>query len=117
MRFDYDDDDDGRRSPLGRCDDRWPATVADAAAVLLSVAVFWCLLRVNVAPALTAFPGGSVASVFFMYVVGVAGGRAAAVVDSLPPLLGMMVGGIVLQNCRLYSVTEDWCVHLVAIMR
>jgi len=102
---------------LARCDDRWPAVAAHAASVALAACVVWYLLRVNLAPALTAVPGGSVASVFLLYVAGAAAGRAAAAVDGLPPLLGMMVAGIALQNCGLYTVTEDWCVQLVAIMR
>lgn len=105
------------RKLLGRCDDRWPAAVADAAAVLLLVAVAWCLLEVNVASNLMAVPGGSVASVFELCAVGAAAGQAAAAVSGLPPLLGMMMAGIVLQNCGLYTVTVGWCIQLVTIMR
>lgn len=116
------DDAAGKRNGCGRklldrCDDRWPVAVADTAAVLLLVAVAWCLLDVNVADDLMAVPGGSVASVFELCAFGAAAGRAAAVVSGLPPLLGMMAAGIVLQNCGLYTVTVDWCVRLVAIMR
>lgn len=108
---------DSGRTWLSRCDDRWPATVANAAAMILSVAVAWCLLRVNVTPALMAVPGGSVASMFVLYVAGAAAGRAAGLIPGVPPLLGMMLAGIALQNCGLYSVTDEWCVELVAIMR
>lgn len=102
------------RSPI---DERWPSTAACVASVLIAVLVAWCLLYVNVTPALMAVPGGSVASLFLLYVVSVAAGQAVAVVGDLPPLLGMMVAGIALQNCGLYTVTVDWCVHLVSIMR
>lgn len=98
-------------------DDRWPSAVAGAASALVAVLVAWCLLYVNVTPALMAVPGGSVASVFLLYVVSVVAGQAVAAVGGLPPLLGMMVAGIALQNCGLYTVTADWCVHLVSIMR
>ncbi|XP_060861285.1 sodium/hydrogen exchanger 9B2-like isoform X2 [Metopolophium dirhodum] len=104
-------------SLLSWSDNRWPATSADAIAVVLSVAVAWCLLHVNVAPALMAVPGGSVASIFMLYVAGLATGCAVDVVGGLPPLLGMMVAGIALQNFGLYTVTANWCVNLVAIMR
>lgn len=104
-------------SLLARSDHRWPATAADAIAVLLSVAVAWCLLRVNVTPSLMAVPGGSVASIFMLYVAGLAAGHAVDVVGGLPPLLGMMLAGIALQNFGLYTVTAPWCVRLVAIMR
>ncbi|CAI6343142.1 unnamed protein product [Macrosiphum euphorbiae] len=104
-------------SLLSWSDNRWPATSADAIAVVLSVAVAWCLLRVNVAPALMAVPGGSVASIFMLYVVGQAAGCVVDVAGGLPPLLGMMVAGIALQNFGLYTVTANWCVNLVAIMR
>ncbi|XP_050056472.1 sodium/hydrogen exchanger 9B1-like isoform X3 [Aphis gossypii] len=104
-------------SLLARSDHRWPATAADAIAVLLSVAVAWCLLRVNVTPSLMAVPGGSVASMFMLYVAGLAAGHAVDAAGGLPPLLGMMLAGIALQNFGLYTVTAPWCVHLVAIMR
>lgn len=104
-------------SLLSWSDGRWPATVADTIAVVLSVAVAWCLLLVNVSPALMAVPGGSVASIFMLYVAGLAAGHAVDVVGGLPPLLGMMVAGIALQNVGLYTVTASWCVQLVAIMR
>ncbi|XP_029342199.1 sodium/hydrogen exchanger 9B2-like [Acyrthosiphon pisum] len=104
-------------SLLSWSDNRWPATSADAIAVVLSVVVAWCLLRVNVAPALMAVPGGSVASIFMLYVAGLAAGCVVDVVGGLPPLLGMMVAGIALQNVGLYTVTANWCVNLVAIMR
>ncbi|XP_060853698.1 sodium/hydrogen exchanger 9B2-like isoform X1 [Rhopalosiphum padi] len=104
-------------SLLAWSDARWPATAADAIAVLLSVVVAWCLLWVNVTPALMAVPGGSVASIFLLYVAGLAAGHAVDVVGGLPPLLGMMVAGIALQNFGLYTVTANWCIHLVTIMR
>ncbi|XP_015365605.1 PREDICTED: mitochondrial sodium/hydrogen exchanger 9B2-like [Diuraphis noxia] len=104
-------------SLLSWSDNRWPATVAEAIAVVLSVAVAWCLLLVNVTPALMAVPGGSVASIFMLYVAGLAAGHIVDVVGGLPPLLGMMVAGIALQNFGLYTVTANWCDHLVAIMR
>lgn len=104
-------------SLLTRLDNRWPATTANAAAVVLTVAMAWFLLYVNVTPALMAVPGGSIASIFLLYVAGLATGHAVDMVGSLPPLLGMMVAGIVLQNLGLYTVTADWCIHLVAIMR
>ncbi|XP_025202540.1 sodium/hydrogen exchanger 9B2-like isoform X2 [Melanaphis sacchari] len=123
VRVDHATDNGRGRRPshpsslLARFDDRWPATAADAIAVLLSVAVAWCLLCVNVTPALMAVPGGSVASIFMLYAVGLAAGHAVDVVGGLPPLLGMMVAGIALQNLGLYTVTAEWCVQLVAIMR
>ncbi|XP_022174709.1 sodium/hydrogen exchanger 9B2-like isoform X2 [Myzus persicae] len=104
-------------SLLSWSDKRWPATAADAVAVLLSAAVAWCLLLVNVSPGLMAVPGGSVASIFMLYVAGLAAGHAVDVVGGLPPLLGMMVAGIALQNLGMYTVTANWCINLVAIMR
>ncbi|XP_025414172.1 sodium/hydrogen exchanger 9B2-like isoform X2 [Sipha flava] len=104
----------GHRSLI---DERWPSTVAGIASTLVAVLVAWCLLCVNVTPALMAVPGGSVASVFLLYVVSMAAGRAVAAVGGLPSLLGMMLAGIALQNCGLYTVTADWCVRLVSIMR
>lgn len=112
-----DDRGDRGRPLLARLDDGTPAAAANLAAVLLSALIAWCLLLVNVTPELMAVPGGSVASMFLLYAAGVAAGRAVAAVGGLPPLLGMMVAGIALQNCGLYTVTADWCVRLVAIMR
>lgn len=115
-RVQFVDRDDGR-SLWDRFDERWPSTLTNAAAALLAVAITWFLLRVNVSPALMAVPGGSVASIFMLYVAGVAAGRAVAMIGGMPPLLGMMVAGIALQNCGLYTVTAQWCIHLVTIMR
>lgn len=109
----------GHGRPWTALDGRVPSTAARLVAVVVAVAVAWCLLRVNVARELTAVPGGSVASVFALYVAGAAAGRLTATVGRgrLPPLLGMMVAGVALQNCGLYTVTDDWCVQLVAVMR
>lgn len=104
---------DGR----GRIDDWWPSTAADVAATLLTVAIAWYLLCANLDGGLMSVPGGSVASLFVLYAAGLAGGRLMSAIGGLPPLLGMMVAGIVLQNCGLYTVTDRWCVHLVSVMR
>lgn len=117
VRFINDNDDTGVQWLLDRLDGAWPAAASRALAVLLAVLIAWYLLRVNVAPALTAVPGGSVASLFVLYAVSTAAARAVGAVQGLPPLLGMMVAGIALQNCGLYSVTADWCVELVSILR
>lgn len=118
----------GRRPDGGAPGHGWPwnafdgpaaSAAARLAAVVVAVAVAWYLLRVNVDDRLTAVPGGSAASVFALYVAGVAAGRLTDAVGRgrLPPLLGMMVAGIALQNCGLYTVTDGWCVDLVVIMR
>ncbi|VVC29109.1 Hypothetical protein CINCED_3A013145 [Cinara cedri] len=117
VRFISDNNDTGVRWLLDRLDGRWPATAAHAVAVLLAVLVFWYLLRVNVNPSLMAVPGGSVASLFMLYLVSMVAARAMGAINGMPPLLGMMVAGIALQNCGLYTVTVDWCIELVVILR
>lgn len=117
VRFINDNHDTGVQWLLDRLDSAWPATAGSAVAVLLAVLIAWCLFRVNVTPALMAVPGGSVASLFILYGVSMAAARAVGTVEGLPPLLGMMVAGIALQNCGLYTVTADWCVELVSILR
>lgn len=116
-RFSVFSNSQSQQSLLDRFDNRWPAVVGHLAAVLLAVFVAWGLLLMNVSPKLMAVPGGSVASIFLLYVVSMAVGHAVGAIAKLPPLLGMMVAGIALQNCGLYTVTVDWCVLLVTIMR
>lgn len=116
-REQLDSADNRQLSLLNWFDGRRPAAAGHLAAVLLAVLVTWCLMLVNVSPELTAVPGGSLASIFLLYVVSMAAGQAVGAIAELPELLGMMVAGIVLQNCGLYTVTTDWCVLLVAIMR
>lgn len=108
----------GRRdvTAMGWCDDKLPATMANAAAAIVSVAIVWCLLRVNTTPELMAVPGGSLASIFVLYVVGTVAGWLIGKIGGLPPLLGMMLAGIFLRNVGLYTVT-GWCFHLVSTMR
>lgn len=102
--------------PARWCDGRLPATVANHVALLVAVAIAWLLMYVNVAPELTAFPGGSLTSIFLVYVTGTVAGRLITKVGGLPPLLGMMLAGIVLRNTGLYTV-NGWCSDLVAAMR
>ncbi|XP_025202600.1 sodium/hydrogen exchanger 9B2-like [Melanaphis sacchari] len=97
-------------------DERLPAAAANALAILLAVAIAWTLLYVNVPSELMVVPGGSLASIFLVYVTGTAAGKLIAKVGGLPPLLGMMLAGIALQNSGLYNVT-GWCFELVSIMR
>ncbi|XP_015364906.1 PREDICTED: mitochondrial sodium/hydrogen exchanger 9B2-like [Diuraphis noxia] len=99
-----------------RCDNRLLATAANLAAAILAVAIAWTLLYVNVSPELMAMPGGSLASIFVLYVTGTVAGWLITKVGGLPPLLGMMLAGIALQNSGLYNVT-GWCFHLVSTMR
>lgn len=113
----FDSADNRQSSLLNWFDDPWPAAAGHLVAVLLAVLVTWGLMLVNVSTELTAVPGGSLASIFLLYVISMAAGQAVGAIAELPPLLGMMVAGIVLQNCGLYTVTTDWCVLLVAIMR
>jgi len=98
------------------CDNRLPATAASVTAAILAVAIAWTLLYVNVSPELMAMPGGSLASIFVLYVTGTVAGKLITKVGGLPPLLGMMLAGIALQNSGLYNVT-GWCFHLVSSMR
>lgn len=105
-----------RTQTMGWCDDKVPATVANAAAAVVSVVIAWCLLYVTTSPELMAVPGGSLASVFMVYVAGTVAGRLITKVGGLPPLLGMMLAGIALRNTGLYTVT-GWCTHLVSTMR
>jgi hypothetical protein len=110
--------EDGRRdvTAMGWCDDKLPATVTNFAAAVVAVAIVWCLLRVNTTPELMAIPGGSLASIFVLYVTGTVAGWLVGKLGGLPPLLGMMLAGIFLQNTGLYTVT-GWCFHLVSTMR
>lgn len=106
----------GRTAVMGWCDDKLPATAANAAAVVVAVAIAWCLLYVTTSKELMAVPGGSLASIFMVYVAGTVAGRLITKVGGLPPLLGMMLAGIALRNTGLYTVT-GWCFHLVSTMR
>lgn len=99
-----------------RCDNRLMATAANLAAAILAVAIAWTLLYVNISPELMAMPGGSLASIFVLYVTGTVAGWLITKIGGLPPLLGMMLAGIALQNSGLYNVT-GWCFHLVSTMR
>ncbi|XP_050431787.1 sodium/hydrogen exchanger 9B2-like isoform X2 [Adelges cooleyi] len=99
------------------CDHRMSAALSSCFTVLFSVVIVWYLLYVNLSPYLTAFPGGSVTSLYLLYVAGAAAGWLVEEVAGLPPLLGMLVAGIALQNCGLYVLKASWCIHLVAIMR
>lgn len=116
VQFHGGNGDDGVPARSQWCDEKVPATVANLAAVLAAVAIAWLLLYVNVAPELMAVPGGGLASIFVVYLSGTVAGRLMAKVGGLPPLLGMMVAGIVVRNAGLYTVT-DWCVDLVATLR
>ncbi|XP_022174970.1 sodium/hydrogen exchanger 9B2-like [Myzus persicae] len=98
------------------CDNRLPATAANLVAAILAVVIAWTLLYVNISPELMAMPGGSLASIFVLYVTGTVAGWLITKVGGLPPLLGMMLAGIALQNSGLYNVT-GWCFHLVSTMR
>lgn len=98
------------------CDNRLPATAANVMAAILAIAIAWTLLYVNVSPELMAIPRGSLASIFVLYVTGTVAGQLITKVGGLPPLLGMMLAGIALQNSGLYNVT-GWCFHLVSNMR
>ncbi|XP_026804473.1 sodium/hydrogen exchanger 9B2-like [Rhopalosiphum maidis] len=97
-------------------DERLPSIAANVVAMILAVAIAWTLLYVNVSPELMAVPGGSLASIFMLYVTGTVAGQLITKVGGLPPLLGMMLAGIALQNSGLYNVT-GWCFHLVSTMR
>jgi len=99
-----------------RCDNRLLSTMANLVAAILAVAIAWTLLYVNISPELMAMPGGSLASIFVLYVTGTVAGWLITKVGGLPPLLGMMLAGIALQNSGLYNVT-GWCFHLVSTMR
>lgn len=99
------------------CDGRLPASGADAAAVLAAVVIAWFLLYVNSAAELMAVPGGSLSSIFIVYAAGTAAGRLMTAVGGLPALFGMMLAGIALRNCGLYTVTVPWCIQLVSAMR
>lgn len=110
--------EDGRRdvTAMAWCDDKLPATVANAAAAVAAVAIVWFLLRVNTTAELMAVPGGNLASIFVLYVVGTVAGWLIGKIGGLPPLLGMMLAGIFLRNTGLYTV-NGWCLHLVSSMR
>ncbi|KAF0756493.1 sodium/hydrogen exchanger 9B2-like [Aphis craccivora] len=99
-----------------RCGGRLPVIAANIAATVLAVAISWTLLYVNVSPELMSVPGGSLASIFMLYVTGTVSGQLITKVGGLPPLLGMMLAGIALQNSGLYNVT-GWCFQLVSTMR
>jgi len=106
----------GNATPTHWCDDKLPATVANLLAAVLAVAIAWCLLYVNVSPELMHVPGGSLASIFLVYLTGTLAGRLMTKIGGLPPLFGMMLAGILLQNTGLYNVT-GWCAQLVSTMR
>lgn len=116
VQFHGGNGDDGAPARNQWCDEKVPATVANLAAVLAAVAIAWLLLYVNVASELMAVPGGGLASIFVVYLSGTVAGRLTAKVGGLPPLLGMMVAGIVVRNAGLYTVT-GWCEDLVAKLR
>ncbi|XP_050538581.1 sodium/hydrogen exchanger 9B2-like isoform X2 [Daktulosphaira vitifoliae] len=99
------------------CDRQLPALVSSFLAVLLSIGIVWYLFYINLSPHLTNFPGGSITSLYLLYVCGAAGGWLIDKIAGMPSLLGMLIAGIILQNCGLYVVRTEWCVHLVAIMR
>ncbi|VVC29111.1 Hypothetical protein CINCED_3A022735 [Cinara cedri] len=98
------------------CDGKLPATAANVAVALVSVAIAWCLLYVNTTKELMTPPTGSLASIFVLYVTGLVAGQLITKVGGLPPLLGMMLAGIALRNSGLYNIT-GWCTHLVSTMR
>ncbi|XP_026804820.1 sodium/hydrogen exchanger 9B2-like [Rhopalosiphum maidis] len=118
----FDHSDDARENGTGDvvamswCDDRLPATVANVAAAIIGVAIAWSLLYVNVSPELMAVPGGSLSSIFMLYVIGAAAGWVINKIIGLPPRFGMLLAGIALQNAGLYTVT-GWCSHLVSFIR
>lgn len=101
---------------MGWCDRKWPATVANLVAVIVSVVIVWGFLYVEISPALMTVPGGSLSTIFMVYVAGSVAGMLITKIGNMPPLLGMMLAGIVLRNTGLYTV-DGWCVQLVASMR
>ncbi|KAF0699042.1 sodium/hydrogen exchanger 9B2-like [Aphis craccivora] len=116
-RFDRDGDcTAGDVVTMAWCDDRLPATAANVAAAIVGVALAWSLLYVNVSPELMAVPGGSLSSIFMLYVIGAVAGWLINRIVGLPPRFGMLLTGIALQNAGLYTVT-GWCSQLVSFIR
>ncbi|XP_025202542.1 sodium/hydrogen exchanger 9B2-like [Melanaphis sacchari] len=113
---DSGDDCTGDVVAMAWCDERLPATAANAAAAVVGVAIAWSLLYVNVSPTLMAVPGGSLSSIFMLYVTGTVAGWLINKIVGLPPRFGMLLAGIALQNAGLYTVT-GWCSHLVTFIR
>lgn len=119
------DDGDGQQRRLDRsgdvaamawCDARLPATAANIAAAIVGVGLAWSLLYVNVSSELMAVPGGSLSSIFMLYVTGAVAGKLIYEIVGLPPRFGMLLAGIALQNAGLYTVT-GWCSQLVSFIR
>lgn len=106
----------GDVATMGWCDDKLPATVSNFAAWTVAVAIAWFLLYVNVDTELMAVPTGSLSSIFLLYVVGTLAGKLITKIGGLPPLFGMMLAGIILQNTGMYNVS-GWCLQLVSKMR
>lgn len=109
-------DGGGDAGTMGWCDGKWPATAANFAAAIVAVVIVWLLLHVEMPPELMVVPGGSLSSIFMVYVAGTVAGMLITKLGGLPPLLGMMLAGIALRNTGLYTV-DGWCFQLVATMR
>lgn len=110
---------DGGRDAAGMidwCDGKWPATVANMVAAIVAVVIVWLLLHVEMPSNLMVVPGGSLSSIFMVYVAGTVAGILITKIGGLPPLLGMMLAGIALRNTGFYTV-DGWCFQLVATMR
>ncbi|XP_050538588.1 sodium/hydrogen exchanger 9B2-like [Daktulosphaira vitifoliae] len=111
------DDLDQQNHHIHWYDKRLMAILSDYSMIILSIIITWCLLYVNLTPYLMAVPGGSIASFFILYVAGYGLGWLVEKLANLPPLLGMLVAGIVIQNLGLYNVEVEWCIKFVAIAR
>ncbi|XP_022175088.1 sodium/hydrogen exchanger 9B2-like [Myzus persicae] len=110
-------DHSGDVAAMAWCDARLPATAANVAAAVVGVAIAWSLLYVNVQSAeLMTVPGGSLSSIFMLYVTGTVAGKLIYEIVGLPPRFGMLLAGIALQNAGLYTVS-GWCSHLVSFIR
>lgn len=109
-------DHSGDVAAMGWCDARLPATAANIAAATVGVGLAWSLLYVNVSSELMTVPGGSLSSIFMLYVTGTVAGKLIYEIVGLPPRFGMLLAGIALQNTGLYTVT-GWCSQLVSFIR
>ncbi|MBO8695546.1 hypothetical protein INO35_14330, partial [Staphylococcus aureus] len=61
-------DHSGDVAAMAWCDARLPATAANIAAATVGVGLAWSLLYVNVSSELMTVPGGSLSSIFMLYV-------------------------------------------------
>jgi len=125
LQFELREDGDGLQRPIDHsgdvaamawCDARLPATAANIAAATVGVCLTWSLLYVNVSSELMTVPGGSLSSIFMLYVTGTVAGKLIYEIVGLPLRFGMLLAGIALQNTGLYTVT-GWCSQLVSFIR